>query len=77
MRGAEPVADAAEFSVKTEPLVFITRENLSKPHSWGEPILQIAGFDGCSTCSGKIDQYSVFTRRWLTHLLFWPTDQPR
>lgn len=40
MRGAEPVADAAEFSVKTEPLVFITRENLSrKGHSRGELIL--------------------------------------
>lgn len=30
MCGVEPVADAAEFLVKTEPLVFITRENLSK-----------------------------------------------
>ena len=40
MRGAESVADAAEFSVKTEPLVFITRENLSnKGHSRGELIL--------------------------------------
>ena len=40
MRGAEPGADPAEFSVKTEPLVFIRRENLSKTHSQGEPILQ-------------------------------------
>ncbi len=29
MCGAEAAADAVEFPVKTEPLVFITRENLS------------------------------------------------
>ena len=77
MRGAKPVADAAEFSVKTEPLVFITRENLSQGHSLAELILPSRRFGRCSTCSGKIDQYPMFTRRWLTHLLFWPTGRPR